>query len=565
MTFTENESYLDYLKDIDKKNNSIQNQFEINNYIKLSFENGKNEKPVFLDSLLSEEYLNPSVRNIFNKFINIHFNTNKKDILSNKNLVDLAKTFSVIAKTYCERYEFNFYGMNFDMFMPCGFNYSHEQKLNIALSKLQDFEIILGKLETIYQQQLELFQIKNGSVKEYMSNKLYSLKLEDKKKVDDFLDSQYIEVVNQKNEIEELSLLDLKEKTKQNKMNELMMIKNYINTYQKAGWVARFITVTNNSTDLPRAYNSKDKQHWDGITTPQDNARRLQQIWRNIQSRAIRNGIQMIGIICREPHKNGGVHQHLLILVAPENACDNSKIREMTKYQTINKLGKYKALKKEILEGSMTIEKLFLHAYGYTNRSCKIDVLSGGKKNNNVVNYITKYIMKTIDVRNYNGTELNDTDKKINKISFHRSLWKYRAYSFFGFKNSLNKWRLIIKLKNQHKNLSLLIEKDEMMKRLVECVENNNYNDFVELAENCDTAKFYTDNKHGESVLKYFGLMTKSNIYICKFYEDEFMFFEFLEKIKGKDITMSLLNQYDLKTRNKKKEKNKSPFFEKLK
>ncbi|MDH6003348.1 replication endonuclease, partial [Vibrio aestuarianus] len=228
----------------------------------------------------------------------------------------------------------------------------------------------------------------------------------------------------QKNEVEELSLLDLKEKTKQNKMNELMMIKNYINTYQKMGWQARFITVTNNSTDLPRAYNSKDKQHWDGITTPQDNARRLQQIWRNIQSRAVRNGIEMIGIICREPHKNGGVHMHLLILVAPQHAYDSKKVRKMTNYQTINKLGKYKALKKEILESSMTIEKLFLHAYGYTNRSCKIDVLSGGKKNNNVVNYITKYIMKTIDVRNYNGTELNDTDKKINKISFHRSLWK---------------------------------------------------------------------------------------------------------------------------------------------
>ncbi|CAH8185269.1 conserved hypothetical protein [Vibrio aestuarianus] len=560
MAFINNESYLDYLKDIDK-NKSLQNQFEINNYIKLSFETGKNEKSVFLDSLLSQEHLDISIRDIFNKFIENNFNTNRNDILKNKDLVNLAKTFSVVAKTFDYKYNFKFYGLTFENFMPKG-SYSREQKIIIALSKLQDYEIILGKLKTIYHQQLELFQIKNGSVKEYMSNKLYSLKLEDKKKVDDFLDSQYIEIVNQKNEVEELSLLDLKEKTKQNKMNELMMIKNYINTYQKMGWQARFITVTNNSTDLPRAYNSKDKQHWDGITTPQDNARRLQQIWRNIQSRAVRNGIEMIGIICREPHKNGGVHMHLLILVAPQHAYDSKKVRKMTNYQTINKLGKYKALKKEILESSMTIEKLFLHAYGYTNRSCKIDVLSGGKKNNNVVNYITKYIMKTIDVRNYNGTELNDTDKKINKISFHRSLWKYRAYSFFGFKNSLNKWRLIRKLKNQHENLSFLIIKDKLMKNLVDCVENNNYKDFVELAEHCETAKFYTKNKHGEIVLKYFGITT-NNIYIYKMHEDK-KFFDFVEMVNTGNVVMTLFNQYDLKSRNKKKEKNKSPFFEKI-
>ncbi|CAH8182117.1 hypothetical protein VAE055_160001 [Vibrio aestuarianus] len=210
----------------------------------------------------------------------------------------------------------------------------------------------------------------------------------------------------------------------------------------------------------------------------------------------------------------------------------------------------------------MTIEKLFLHAYGYTNRSCKIDVLSGGKKNNNVVNYITKYIMKTIDVRNYNGTELNDTDKKINKISFHRSLWKYRAYSFFGFKNSLNKWRLIRKLKNQHENLSFLIIKDKLMKNLVDCVENNNYKDFVELAEHCETAKFYTKNKHGEIVLKYFGITT-NNIYIYKMHEDK-KFFDFVEMVNTGNVVMTLFNQYDLKSRNKKKEKNKSPFFEKI-
>lgn len=196
MAFINNESYLDYLKDIDK-NKSLQNQFEINNYIKLSFETGKNEKSVFLDSLLSQEHLDISIRDIFNKFIENNFNTNRNDILKNKDLVNLAKTFSVVAKTFDYKYNFKFYGLTFENFMPKG-SYSREQKIIIALSKLQDYEIILGKLKTIYHQQLELFQIKNGSVKEYMSNKLYSLKLEDKKKVDDFLDSQYIEIVNQK-------------------------------------------------------------------------------------------------------------------------------------------------------------------------------------------------------------------------------------------------------------------------------------------------------------------------------------------------------------------------------
>lgn len=83
MAFINNESYLDYLKDIDK-NKSLQNQFEINNYIKLSFETGKNEKSVFLDSLLSQEHLDISIRDIFNKFIENNFNTNRNDILKIK-------------------------------------------------------------------------------------------------------------------------------------------------------------------------------------------------------------------------------------------------------------------------------------------------------------------------------------------------------------------------------------------------------------------------------------------------------------------------------------------------
>lgn len=544
MAFIDNDSYLEYLQDINKTNTSNTNQLEINNYIKLSFESGKDEKSVLLDGLLNEESLNPSIRIIFNKFIKANFNTDKKDILRNKDLIKLAKTFAVVAKTYSEKYSFSFYGLTFEMFLPSG-DYSKQQKINIALSKLRDYKIILKRLKITYYQQFELFQIKNGSVNEYMSNKLYKMKLEDKERVAEYLNSKYIEIDD-----EEYTLLDLQNKAKENKINELMMVKNYINTYQQMGWVARFITVTNKSTELPRAYNVNDKEHWDGITTAEDNARRLQKTWRNIQVRAKKHGIKMIGITAREPHKKGGVHQHFLVLVAPENACDCSKIREMTKCQSKNKLGKYKAIKKEIMQGSLNLEKMFLHSFCYTNRSCKIDVLDGQGKNNNVVNYITKYIMKTINVVSFNGTELDDSEKKINKISFHRTTWRYRAYSFFGFENSLTKWRLIRKMKHQVNNLDVIMKKDELLANLINCIANNDYNNFIELSQNVSTFKFLKENKHGEKVITYCGLNTFNSIYVYKHYEDEENYFDELEMFSKKiDIELTIFEAYEIKSK----------------
>ncbi|MBM5031568.1 replication endonuclease [Vibrio parahaemolyticus] len=561
MAFIDNDSYLDYLQDINKSNKSIQNQFEINNYIKLSFESGKDEKPVFLESLLSQETLDISFRRFFKDFIEEHFNTERLDILKNKDLIFMSKIFSIVAKTHFDKYDFSFYGLTFEMFMPDSKKYSRQEKINIALSKLRDYKIILKRLKLAFYQEFELQQIKRHNVKEYMSNKLYEMKFEDKKKVNEYLSSKAIEI-----EGEDFSLLDLQNKTKQNKINEICMIKNHINKFQKEGWVCRFITVTNRSTHLPRAYNPEDKEHWDGITTPQDNAKELQRVWRTIQVRAKKHGIDMIGITAREPHKKGGVHQHFLILVKPENATKDSYLKAMKVYLDKGKFGLHDNIKQQVIDGKLTIEKMFLDAFGYTRRSCRIDVLHGQGKGNNVVNYITKYIMKTIDVKEFNGTKLDnektDSESNINKISFHRTTWRYRAYSFFGFKNSLTKWRLIRKFKHQVPNFLDVIKNDRLMKQLTYCVHSNNYSKFLDLAEGIQNFSFFKENKHGEDVSCYAGIMTNKSVYVIKHFEDEENYFNEIEMFSSVfDIEFTLFKEYEIKIKPNKTKKYKPKTF----
>lgn len=487
-----------------------------------SFDQDDNTKSEFLNILL-EKPSNEITKGIFNLY-KPNLDINPVDILRQKKLLQTAKHFSFWFRQFdVIDFDFNFFGLTVADFKPRDDIEEYCQK--VLINKLTCYKLINSKLTKIYRQQLELQQIKRGNVTEYMSETGFNVMMDSKKSVDEYLANRFIEFGKERK-----TLLELKESSKTHKMNELCVIKNHINTLVNDGsWGCRFITITNKPEELPRAYNSKDKTHWNGVSTPRDNADQLQQRWRNIQSYANRNSIPLIGIWCREPHKKGGLHQHILVFTKKDFLESEKTIKAMTKNQVSNKLGLYRAAKKMIISNDdLTIEKLFLKHFGYTNRSCKIDVLKNNKSQN-IVNYITKYIMKTIDVRNYNGTSLDNDDNHIHKISFHRTLWNYRAYGFFGFNNSLGLWRFIRKIEKNKSALTTDILKNSTFEKALTAVRENDYSSFLAVSEGLNFESHRSESSYGEKITKRYGLKDGETVYV--FSESVFEKYDVLEKI----------------------------------
>jgi hypothetical protein len=487
-----------------------------------SFDQDDNTKSEFLNILL-EKPSNEISKGVFNLY-KPNLDINPVDILRQNKLLQTAKCFSFWFRQFDEiDFDFNFFGLTVTDFKPRDDKEEYCQK--VLINKLTCYKLINSKLTKIYRQQLELQQIKRGNVTEYMSDTGFNVMMDSKKSVDEYLANRFIEFGKERK-----TLLELKDSSKTHKMNELCVLKNHINALvNDASWGCRFITITNKPEELPRAYNSKDKTHWNGVSTPRDNADQLQQRWRNIQSYANRNSIPLIGIWCREPHKKGGLHQHILVFTKKNFLESEKKIKSMTKNQVSNKLGLYRAAKKMIISNDdLTIEKLFLKNFGYTNRSCKIDVLKNNKSQN-IVNYITKYIMKTIDVRNYNGTSLDNDDNHIHKISFHRTLWNYRAYGFFGFNNRLGLWRFIRKIEKNKSALTTDILKNSTLEKALTAVRENDYSSFLAVSDGLSFESHSSESSYGEKITKRYGLKDGEIVYV--FSESVFEKYDVLEKI----------------------------------
>ena len=475
---------------------TIYKQAQINKYIAFK-ESGYEAKSELLNNLYHQSEIDQNLA--FAALGDFQVNHEAFKIMMVKDIKKMALKFCIYIKANKTLLDtsFNFFGLTFNSFLPK--DKKHPNREAVALSKMQDFKIVSNLMFKIFKQQLELQEIKRGNVKSYMSERVFKIMSESKIAADEYLSKQYIEL----DDNQEMTLKELQELSKKNKINELMMIKNYINELTSDGsWACRFITLTNRPEHLPRAFNTDDRTHWDKKTTPTENAKELQKGWRNIQSRANRNDIPLIGLWCREPHKNGGIHQHILVLTKKEYLVNDSIVREMTKNQTKSRLGLYRKAKKEIVENKkLTLEKMFLQTFGYTNRSCKIDVLTSNKKSNNVINYITKYIMKTVNVNAYNGTVLDNEQSELDKVSFHRSLWNYRAYGIFGFKNNLGLWRFLRKVAHQQELLTTQIHEDSNLQKAINMVKNNDYSSFVAFATNHFEKCFNyskVENKHGE-------------------------------------------------------------------
>ncbi|MDA0150633.1 replication endonuclease [Vibrio sp. LaRot3] len=473
----------------------------------------KTRKSSIVETLLHKP-INEISQSIFYQ-LKPKLNITSKEILNTKSIKKISyefclffRQFQILTNEECEFIEdinnFNYYGLTISDFKPSECSCPTNRLYEVALSKMTTPKLVKSKLVRIYKQQLELQQIKAGKVDNCMSDLVYGMMLDDKKAVDEYLSNRFIEFGEERR-----TLLELKENAKTNRMNELCVIKNHINTLvNDEDWGCRFITITNKPEELPRAYNRNDKTHWNGISTPSDNVKQLQDRWRNIQSYAKRKSIPLIGIWCREPHKKSGVHQHLLIFTKRDFLENDKLIYSMTKNQTKNLLGKYRSVKKEILDSdNITLEKMFLNKFGYTNRSCKIDVLTNQGKSQNIVNYITKYIMKTIDLKEYNGTSIeNDDETHINKISFHRSLWQYRAYGFFGFKKELGLWRMFQKIKNIDSCCSSIAEGSNIEKAL-NAAKEGDFSKFLEVSPNIDIANNRGETTHGEYAYTPVGLV----------------------------------------------------------
>lgn len=519
----------------------------------------KTRKSSIVESLLHKP-VNEISQSIFDQ-LKPNLNITSKEILNTKSIKKIAnefcfffRQFQILTNEECEFIEdinkFNYYGLTISDFKPSECSCPTNRFYEVALSKMTTPKLVKSKLVRIYKQQLELQQIKTGKVDNCMSDLVYGMMLDDKKAVDEYLSNRFIELGEDRR-----TLLELKDNAKTNRMNELCVIKNHINTLvNDEDWGCRFITITNKPEELPRAYNRNDKTHWNGISTPNDNVKQLQDRWRNIQSYAKRKGIPLIGIWCREPHKKSGVHQHLLIFTKRDFLESDKLIYSMTKNQTKSLLGKYRATKKEILNSdNITLEQMFLNKFGYTNRSCKIDVLTNQGKPQNIVNYITKYIMKTIDLKEYNGTSIaNDDEKYINKVSFHRSLWKYRAYGFFGFKKELGLWRMFQKIKNIDSCCSSVVEGSNIEKAL-NAAKEGDFSKFMEVSPNIDIANNRGETAHGEYAYKPVGLVELfDGQAITGYYFDEVK--SLLNSVYGKmlissgDVRSMILPKYEVKT-----------------
>ncbi|MDE1307857.1 hypothetical protein L9W77_12930 [Vibrio aestuarianus] len=161
--------------------------------------------------------------------------------------------------------------------------------------------------------------------------------------------------------------------------------------------------------------------------------------------------------------------------------------------------------------------------------------------------------MKTIDLKEYNGTSIeNDDETYINKVSFHRSLWQYRAYGFFGFKKELGLWRLFQKIKNIDSCCSS-IAKSSNIEKAINAAKEGDFSKFLEVSPNIDIAHNRGETAHGEYAYKPVGLVELVDSQaITGYYFDEAesllssKYGEML--ISSRDIRSMILPKYEVKT-----------------
>lgn len=323
------------------------------------------------------------------------------------------------------------------------------------IDRLRNYKFIKRKLETIAKQQNELKKIKTGQVgikEEYTSD--YSVKMQKQKELNakKFLNKEFF---NPSKNFK-IKLSDIV-KTDQDKVAELITISKGIeNIASIEGYEWRFITITCPSeyhriTTIKNGKKILNTKYED--YSPSESNKYLQNAWSRIRSLLSKRSINYYGLYCTEPHKDSTPHRHILIYANKESFADQKILDQLSNFQQKTKNKKNEKdyndfLNKFQLNYSNTIEACFLQHFNFSLKAIKIEYpkivqnAEGKKVQATPTTYILKYIMKSLGVSKYDDQEVENADK----VKTTSSIFKYRRYGFFGLKQVLTTYRIMLKI-----------------------------------------------------------------------------------------------------------------------
>lgn len=303
------------------------------------------------------------------------------------------------------------------------------------------------------------------------------------------------------------SLADLT-KSDEHRMNEILMIsKAFENDAISKNYCSVFFTLT-----CPTEMHPNSKKY-DG-TTPKEASDWLQKQWRNIQKRLGENNINITGLWSKEPHSDACPDMHLLAYYEHKNSVGMEILAELNKAQKEAKKGLYNKLRKPILETN-TVEALFLHYISHSYVALDIQFIDSSK-GESPTTYITKYLMKSLCIKEYQETEIEDD--KFKRIEASSKLWAYRRYGFFGNESKLGIFREFKSLQfilQRSEELKSTMMKNETFRRLYNIVLKNDFKSFMR--EDLSKVYFIEDiskNIYGEDVTRIAGIGVDGECFI---------------------------------------------------
>lgn len=262
---------------------------------------------------------------------------------------------------------------------------------------------------------------------EYVSDSCVTYQNKRIKKTNEYLKGKGVKFDN-----ETVSLFELAENKRKNKVAEIYNICRLMNekaNNEKKVWLMTTITAPGVFHINP----TKSKNNnWDSRNTAKECDVFITNIYRNTtkQLNKIKKKGEIgdhFGMWCKEPHKSGAIHQHVLFYVDVE---DVEKIKETFETASINQFKKIG--QKWIKDKSVNF------------------VLEDKEKGGSGSSYVFKYIMKSLNADEYTDNEGNKVEiEQSNRVNSHMKTFKYKRYSFVGIDKGLGIWREIRSIINR--------------------------------------------------------------------------------------------------------------------
>ena len=368
--------------------------------------------------------------------------------------------------------------------------FGHSLKNITGKNKKEKYQNLLDRkyiskiLHKRKQYHVEAFSIHKHKT-EYVSDQCVKYQAYKKNETNKYLKKKKIKIAENK----EKTLFELQENNAKNKVAEIYNICRLMTKKandENKNWL--MVTITAPGSFHMNPTKSKNNS-WDINNTAKECDNFITSIYRNATktlNRKIKtNEInEYYGVWCKEPHKSGALHQHVLMYANVDDIEVIKGIFEIASKNAFDKINEKWIKSKSVNFVDEDKEK-------------------GGSGSS----YVFKYIMKSLNASEYETKDGNKIEiEESNRVGSHMMTFNYKRYSFIGISKNLSIWRETRKIIAR---TGYVENKDKFsvgIQKIFNFVVNNQYMDFSENISYVYNMEVNGIDKYGEDIFRIYGI-----------------------------------------------------------